>query len=104
MMPPAARSIFFIFFMGKDDEENKKNRAGSQQVVASVGWYSLGSFPGSRLGLLFPARLVAGAFLACVRLSSGVSSAVAVVAFVGLSLVGCQWLAPALGRARLALR
>jgi hypothetical protein len=89
MMPPAARSTFFIFFMGKDDEENKKNRAGSQQVVAFAGWYSLGSFPGSRLGLLFPARLVAGAFLAGVRLSCSVASASPVVAFAGLSLVGC---------------
>jgi hypothetical protein len=83
---PGCLLIFFIFFRGKGDEENKKNRAGSQQVVLSVGWYPLAAYAVSYRWPLFPSRHTAVAFLACVRFSGALSSTVTLVAAVRLAL------------------
>jgi len=67
--------------------------------LAGAGRCSLAAVPVSGGCLLFPSRYFAGAVLACVRLSSCVSSVSPVVAAVGLAVAASQWLA-ALGSHR----
>ena len=67
--------------------------------MAGAGRCSLAAVSVPGRCVLFPSRYFAGAVLACVRLSSCVSSVSPVVAAVGLAVAASQWLA-ALGSHR----
>src|SRR5438105_1071932 len=83
--PPPPPTAFFLFVSKKKgDETNKKNTVGGSQVLASVVRVLVRAVAGSCLRALFPPCHLSSSYLACVRLSSSVSSSSPVVAPVRL--------------------